>query len=255
MLTRKEVEFIWKDEQQKAFETLKTLLSSEPSLRFPDYSKSFHIFTDASTSGQGGALMQYNENSKSYSAVSYCSRTLSKSERKWPPVQIELGAIIFALREFRPYVFASKVELHTDHKPLSYLLKKSEAHPNLARWLIELQNYNVNIVHIAGKQNSLADALSRAHEDEEPDEKAEELKDIAEYPTCLSLRRLIVEPHSDTVHIRVIDEIESIDIRTAQAEDTETADLIRFLSSGETPSEATPQEIENLAALATKLIV
>jgi hypothetical protein len=71
----------------------------------------------------------------------------------------------------------------------------------------------------------------------------------------LALRRLIVEPHSDTVHIRVIDEIESIDIRTAQAEDTETADLIRFLSSGETPSEATPQEIENLAALATKLIV
>ena len=105
--------------------------------------------------------MQRNEDTK-YSAICYCSRTLSSTERRWPPVKVELGAIIFALRSFRPYIFNSEVELHTDHKPLKYLLKKADAHPNLARWLIELQNYRINIVHIAGKEN-FYNAVNRQH--------------------------------------------------------------------------------------------
>ena len=119
-LTRKETSFIWDTPQQEAFDELKSLLAQQPSLIFPDYSKPFHIFTDASGVGQGGALMQRNEETKSYSAICYCSRTLSSTERRWPPVQVELGAIIFALRSFRPYIFNSEVELHTDHKPLKY---------------------------------------------------------------------------------------------------------------------------------------
>uniref|UniRef100_A0A183CCQ3 Integrase catalytic domain-containing protein n=1 Tax=Globodera pallida TaxID=36090 RepID=A0A183CCQ3_GLOPA len=76
------------------------------------------------------------------------------------------------------------VELHTDHKPLAYLLKKSDSSPQLGRWLIELQNYQIKIVHIAGKQNSLADALSRAMEDKPFKEvqNVEELEDIVEFP-------------------------------------------------------------------------
>ncbi|CAK5115250.1 unnamed protein product [Meloidogyne enterolobii] len=96
---------------------------------------------------------------------------------------------IFSLREFKPYIFMSDVELHTDHKPLAYLLKKAEAHPHLARWLIELQSYQIKIVHIAGKQNSLADALSRINE-EEPEKvgNLKELEDIAEFPVCLAIK-------------------------------------------------------------------
>nr|CAD2187041.1 unnamed protein product [Meloidogyne enterolobii] len=71
-------------------------------------------------------------------------------------VQIELGAIIYALRQFRPFIYMTEVELHTDHKPLAYLMEKTEAHPNLAWWLIELQNYNIKIVHVSGKENLLS---------------------------------------------------------------------------------------------------
>jgi hypothetical protein len=255
LLTRKGVVFHWDKEQQQAFDELKKLLSSEPSLKFPDYSKTFHIFTDASSTGQGGALMQYNEDSKSYSAVSYCSRTLSKSERKWPPVQIELSAIIYALRTFRPYIYASRIELHTDHKPLSFLLKKADAHPNLARWLIELQHFNINIVHIAGKQNSLADALSRIHEDDDDSGGDDELRDIAEYPTCLAIRHVIVEPIADTFNISTTEGAETLNIKNAQEEDPELAKLIKFLTNGEIPDDLTPTEAENLSVFATKLTV
>jgi hypothetical protein len=254
-LTRKEEEFEWKGEQQVAFDELKNILSSEPSLKFPDYSKAFHIFTDASGSGHGGALMQYNEDTKSYSAVSYCSRTLSSSERKWPPVQIELGAIIYALRTFRPYIYDSKVELHTDHKPLSYMLKKADAHPNLARWLIELQNYNINIVHIAGKQNSLADALSRIHEDDEIDTDEDELKDIAEYPTCLtiSMPRMNIETITDVVYIRTLDGLNTVDIKQAQQEDAEIKEIMRYVERGGF-EEMTREENDKYALLVQKLI-
>lgn len=95
-LTRSDSSFEWGEEQQKAFEQIKDLLSKSPNLVFPDYTKPFHIFTDASTVGQGGVLMQKNEVTGTFSAISYCSRTLSASERKWPAVQIELGAIIYA---------------------------------------------------------------------------------------------------------------------------------------------------------------
>nr|CAD2205202.1 unnamed protein product [Meloidogyne enterolobii] len=179
-LTRKEKPFTWGEEQQEAFDKIKKILSEKPVLIFPDYSKPFHIFCDASQVGHGGALMQWDEEKKVYGVICYCSRTLSNAERNWPPVQIELGAIIFALRQFKPFIFMSSIELHTDHKPLAFLLKKAETHQHLARWLVELQNYNIKIVHIAGKQNTLADALSRIpHEDLSPEEvdKISELED------------------------------------------------------------------------------
>uniref|UniRef100_A0A183CNU7 Reverse transcriptase domain-containing protein n=1 Tax=Globodera pallida TaxID=36090 RepID=A0A183CNU7_GLOPA len=128
-LTRKEMPFTWEIEQQIAFDEIKKILCEKPVLRFPDYTKPFHIFTDASNVGQEGALMQKDEESKAFHAVAYCSRTLSAAERKWPTVQVELGAIIYALRQFRPFIYMGNVELHTDHKPLAYLLRKADAHP------------------------------------------------------------------------------------------------------------------------------
>ncbi|EPB69859.1 retrotransposon gag protein [Ancylostoma ceylanicum] len=105
------------------------------SARYPDYDRPLHIFTDASSVAQAGALMQED-----------------------------------------------KVVLHCDHKPLSFLLSKSKTHDNLARWMIELQSYNIKIVHIRGTQNSVADALSRAHEGHTHTTENDELEDIVEFP-------------------------------------------------------------------------
>ena len=259
-LTRKNITFVWNDEQEKAFTKIKDLLAQKPSLIFPNYDLPFHIFTDASTVGQGGALMQMNQDTKTFSAISYCSRTLSISERKWPPVQIELGAIIFALRSFKPFIYNTDVELHTDHKPLAYLLKKAEAHPNLSRWLIELQNYQIKIVHIKGKQNSLADALSRIYEDNPGDEpSSSELNDIAEFPVCLSitnhpritfdilLNDLILSPSgSDKITFNIIKE---------QTEDPEALSYVTFLKTNSIPTGFTKTEEENFLVHASNLIL
>uniref|UniRef100_A0A914I8D8 RNA-directed DNA polymerase n=1 Tax=Globodera rostochiensis TaxID=31243 RepID=A0A914I8D8_GLORO len=186
-LSKKEKKFTWDKEQEGALSKIKELMSQTPILAFPDYSIPFHIFTDASVVGQGAALMQ--KKGDLFSAIAYASRTLSATERRWPPVQIELGAIVFALRTFKPYIYMSAIELHTDHRPLAYLQSKAQQHAHLARWLVELQNFNIKIVHISGKKNALADALSRLSESNLSPcpEDTTELQDIVEFPVCLSL--------------------------------------------------------------------
>ncbi|EFO89563.1 hypothetical protein CRE_22626 [Caenorhabditis remanei] len=194
-LTRKELKFTWDSAQQAAFEKLRTALASEPILGFPDYDKPFHIFCDASAVAQGAALMQTRpESEKDFYGIAYASRTLSDPETRWPAIQVEMGAIIFALRQFKPYICMSKIILHSDHKPLTFLLQKAKAHDNLSRWLIELQCYDIHIVHIDGKKNTVADCLSRARENESLEELTE-LKDIIDFPICMTLA--LPDPQTD----------------------------------------------------------
>lgn len=181
-LLSKDNKFVWETSQEEAFEGLKKLLLSPPVLRFPDYAREFHLFVDASNVAQGASLNQKDDEGRYY-AIMYGSRVLSKSERKWPIVQTELGAIIWGLRLFRPYIFQSKVVVHTDHKPLQYLMKKREQHVNLARWVIELDMYDIEIEHINGERNKVADALSRAASMGTTG--SSELPDIVDFPVCL----------------------------------------------------------------------
>lgn len=185
--TRKGHKFVWKAEQQKAVDTLKQALISKPILVFPDYDKEFHIFTDASAVAQGAVLMQQMEDStKDYAAIAYTSRTLSDTESRWPAIQTELGAIIFALRQFRPYIGQSRTTIHSDHRPPMYLLGKSKVNDNLARWLIELAQYDTRIVHIDGKKNTVADCLSRAKDEVAPLDGVE-MEDIISFPVCMPI--------------------------------------------------------------------
>uniref|UniRef100_A0A914I313 RNA-directed DNA polymerase n=1 Tax=Globodera rostochiensis TaxID=31243 RepID=A0A914I313_GLORO len=257
-LTRQGNKFEWRRDQQEAFDQVKNLLAQVPNLVFPDYGKPFHIFTDASTVGQGGVLMQKSEVSGGFSAVSYCSRTLSTAERKWPAVQVELGAIIYALREFRPFIFMSDVELHTDHKPLAFLLKKSESSPQLARWMIELQNYRIKIVHVAGKENSLADALSRATEDKPFTEmqSIDELEDIIEFPVCLAISqhsRVVMDPFLNKLLVRQEDGGSyEVKLEEEQMKDPEAVAYIEFVRNGEFPAGLDEKEKETFAGGASK---
>lgn len=101
-------------------------------------------------------------------------------------VQIEIGAIFYALRQFKPYICLAEVTLHSNHKPLTYLLSKSKTHDNLARWMIELQSYSIKVVHIGGNKNTVADALPRVLEDRDQEvNPSSELEDIVEFPVSL----------------------------------------------------------------------
>jgi hypothetical protein len=247
-LTRKEIPFKWGDEEQLAFDEIKELLINKPILAFPDYDKPFHIVTDASNVGQGGALMQKDDEGK-WVAVAYFSRTLSSTERRWAAVHVELGAIIVALREFKPFIFMADVELHCDHKPLTYLIKNAKAHPSLARWLIELNNYQITLVHIKGKQNTLADALSRLDEEKSENDikDVKELEDIAEFPVCLSLtlgNRVVNECEGSNLMTLKTQEGETLAIKIdeEQRNDQQVAAFMDFLEKGTVPSDLTDKE-------------
>lgn len=188
-LTKKNQKFVWAEEQQNAVDELSEALTNKPILTFPDYDKPFHIFTDASAVAQGAALMQtVGEDEKDFAAIAFISRTLADTETRWPAVHTELGAIIFALRQFRPYVCMSKIILHSDHKPLRYILAKSKINDQIGRWLVELQQYDISIVHIDGKKNMVAGCLSRAKDEIAP-LSGIEMEDIIDFPVCMPIRK------------------------------------------------------------------
>jgi hypothetical protein len=170
-LCGKGTKFVWTDECQSAFDQLKTELSSSPVIYFPDDEKEFHIFVDASQKAIGIALCQCkagDDKNPVYYPICFYSRALSATEQKRPAVQLELMAIVEALRLTKYYTYGRKTIIHTDHKPLIHLMAKGATHAHLARWIIELQEYDTVIYHIKGTQNTLADALSRLeglHED------------------------------------------------------------------------------------------
>ena len=87
---------------------------------------------------------------------------MSKAEKRWPTIQKELLAIVEGLRWSKYYIYGKEAIVHTDHRPLMYLMAKKANHPNLARWVIELQEYDrLRIEYIEGSKNTVADALSR----------------------------------------------------------------------------------------------
>lgn len=141
-----------------AFEKLKSLITDHPVLNYPDFNKRFKIVTDASNFAIGAVLMQEGH------PVSYASRTLNNHEINYPTIEKELLAIVWATKYYRPYIFGREFDLLTDHEPIKWLHKKHQGkdiNQKLIRWLIQLNEYDINIDHIKGKENRVADFLSR----------------------------------------------------------------------------------------------
>ena len=113
-------EFCWGVDQRTAYETLKQMLTSENLLQYYDCRKPIVIETDASTAGLGAVLLQEDK------TVVYASRSLSKSESNYAPIELECLAIVFAMNKFDQYIFGNpNVTIHTDHHPLEAIMNKS----------------------------------------------------------------------------------------------------------------------------------
>ncbi|EGT41840.1 hypothetical protein CAEBREN_11901 [Caenorhabditis brenneri] len=238
-LTHKNTPFVWTQVHQDAVQKLKTILTSKPVLCYPDYNKEFHCYTDASGVAQGAVLMQTKPGDESkMQAIAYASRTLSQPETRRAAIHNELGAIIFALRAFKVYIYGSKVVIHTDHRPLIFLMKRHKVNDVLARWLVELQQYNIDIVHIDGKRNTIADCLSRPPDDGKP-LADKDLEDIIEFPYCLTIhgvKRLFRPRGKNTV----------IDLITEQLKDKELSVLRKFLEDPNNDSIKVPTKFRDI---------
>lgn len=135
-------------------------LISSPVISCPDFDRPFTIQTDASDYGLGAVLSQnFSEGER---VVSFISRSLTSSERKYSTTEKECLAVLWAIEKFRPYVEATKFTVVTDHFALLWLNNLKDPSGRLARWCVKLQQYNFDIVHRRGKDNVVPDALSRS---------------------------------------------------------------------------------------------
>ncbi|KAK1410455.1 hypothetical protein QVD17_36992 [Tagetes erecta] len=154
-LTRKLVKFEWGPKQAEAFETLKQKLTNAPILSLPDGIEDFVVYCDASHTGIGCVLMQRSK------VIAYASRQLKTHEKNYTTHDLELGAIIFALKLWRHYLYGVKFIVYTDHKSLKYIFGQKELNMRQRRWMEVLSDYDCEICYHEGKANVVADALSR----------------------------------------------------------------------------------------------
>ncbi|KAK5842878.1 hypothetical protein PVK06_005294 [Gossypium arboreum] len=154
-LLQKDVKFEWTEKCQKSFDQLKTYLTEAPILVQPESGKEFVIYSDASLLGLGCVLMQEGQ------VVAYASRQLNPHEKNYLTHDLELAAIVFALKIWRHYLFGEKCHVFSDHKSLKYLVTQRDLNLRQRRWLELLKDYELVIDYHPGKANVVADALSR----------------------------------------------------------------------------------------------
>ena len=154
-LLQKNVKFEWNEKCQASFEKLKAFLIEAPILTQPTYGKEYLIFSDASLNGLGCVLMQKGK------VVVYASRQLKPHEKNYPTHDLELAAIVFALKISGHYLYGEKCFIYTDHKSLKYLPTQRELNLRQRRWMELIKDYDCVINYHLGKANVVADALSR----------------------------------------------------------------------------------------------
>ncbi|GJS77949.1 putative reverse transcriptase domain-containing protein [Tanacetum coccineum] len=145
----------WIPKQEAAFQLLKQKLCSAPILALPEGSEDFIAYCDASKKGLGAVLMQREK------VISYASRQLKIHEKNYTTHDLELGAVVFALKIWRHYLYGTKCTVFTDHKSLQHILDQKELNMRQRRWLELLSDYDCDIRYHPGKANVVADALSR----------------------------------------------------------------------------------------------
>ena len=151
--------FKWNEICDEAFNNLKERLISPPILRQPDFQRQFVLTTDASTYGLGAILSQPDGDQEN--VIAYASRTMNEHERRYMTTEQELLAIVWAVQRFRPYLYGTTFKLITDHKALVHIQTSALGSGRLARWKLLLAEYQFEVEHKPGKDNTNADVLSR----------------------------------------------------------------------------------------------
>ncbi|GJV87789.1 putative reverse transcriptase domain-containing protein, partial [Tanacetum coccineum] len=155
ILTQKSKTFDWGEEHERAFQTLKDKLCNAPVLALPDRPEDFVVYCDAPGLGLGCVLMQRGK------VIAYASRQLKIHKKNYTTHDLELGAVVFALKIWKHYLYRTKSVIYTDHKSLQYIFSQRELHMRQRRWIELFSDYNCEILYHLGKANVVADALSR----------------------------------------------------------------------------------------------
>lgn len=164
LLTKKKQPWVWDTAQHNAFDTLKTKLTTAPTLLCPDFSLPFTLQTDASSVGLGAVLTQVITGEEH--VIAYAGRSLTRPERNYTVTEQECLAVLWSIRKFRGYLEGYKFTVITDHSSLRWLHKIQTPSGRLARWSLELMSYDLEIIHRKGALHHVPDALSRIPEED-----------------------------------------------------------------------------------------
>ena len=170
-LLEKDTRFNFDDSCKAAFEEIKIRLVQAPIMAAPEWDQGFEVMCDASDFAMGAVLGQRKK--KIFRAIYYASRTFNEAQENYSTTEKEMLAIVFAYEKFRPYILGSHVIVHTDHAAIKYLMSKKEAKPRLIRWVLLLQEFDLEIKDKKGCDNVIADHLSRVEQNETGKEETE----------------------------------------------------------------------------------
>ena len=157
----KRVSIDWDEKAEMSFQELKDKMCKEVVLKFPNYSNIFRVTSDASQSAIGGVLSQLDENGHDR-PICLFSRVLNDSEKKYSTLEKEALGLVYGLRLQKPIIGSFPVEVISDNAPLIYLMRSATANSRVARWQAATLDFDIiNFKHLPGKENVVADALSR----------------------------------------------------------------------------------------------
>ena len=161
-LLKKNQKYVWGPPCQAVFRQVKSMLSSQPILLAPDFQKPFFLMTDASDIGAGAVLMQQDDKGIEHH-ICYFSRKYNMHQKNYSTIEKEALALLLALQHFDVYLSTGlfPITVFTDHDHLVFVNKMKNNNQRLLRWCLWFQEYNLNILHIRGRENVIADALSR----------------------------------------------------------------------------------------------
>ncbi len=219
-LTKKDASFQWTSDCEASFNRLKDCLVTAPVLSYPQFGpgREFILETDASGVGLGAVLAQ--ECDGQVHPVAYASRTLDPHERNYGISELETLALVWAVRQFRPYILGHRTTVYTDHAACTSLLNSARPSGKLARWALAIQEMDLVIKHRSGRSNGNADALSRNPV----------VSTVSAVETLtLPLDESISQPEAEQMQL----------IGAAQREDPELLVFFGYLEQGALPSEET----------------
>ncbi|GJR93697.1 reverse transcriptase domain-containing protein [Tanacetum coccineum] len=203
-LLEKETPFVFSDECKQAFNDLRKKLIESPILVVPNWDYDFEIMCDASDFALGAVLGQRKD--KHFHPIHYASKTMTGAQLHYTTTEKEMLAVVYALEKFRPYLVLSKTIVYTDHSAIKYLMAKQDAKSRLLRWILLLQEFNLEIRDKKGAENVAADHLSRL---ENPHKNELEKQNITESFPLESLGK-VEEVKEIKVNDNVLNENENV---------------------------------------------
>ena len=158
-LLEKDTKFNFNVACQSLFEEIKSRLVESPIMAKPDWNSEFEIMCDASDYAIGAVLGQKAD--KMFRAIYYASKTFNEAQANYSTTEKEMLAMVFSCEKFRPYILGSHVIIHTDQAAIKYLMAMKESKPRLIRWVLLLQEFDLEIKDKKGCDNVIVDHLSR----------------------------------------------------------------------------------------------